>query len=137
MNIRGTAVNTPWTDRYCCPNRFLYDSWDTSGAIPSAQRRLFQITVPPLELVLPRRPSPADGDATCVSRHGDSGEAGTGHATYYHPHTVICIVYRYSTHNSDYHKLRRSECMRFVYIQDNPVCQNGILRCCPLFPGAR
>ena len=23
----------------------FYDSWDTSGAIPSAQRRLFQITV--------------------------------------------------------------------------------------------
>jgi hypothetical protein len=25
----------------------FYDTWETSGAIPSAQRRLFQITVPP------------------------------------------------------------------------------------------
>ena len=23
VHIRGTAVSTPWTDRYCCPSRFL------------------------------------------------------------------------------------------------------------------
>ena len=43
VNIRGTAVNTPWTDRYCCPSRFD-DSWDTSGAIPSVRRRPFKFT---------------------------------------------------------------------------------------------
>jgi hypothetical protein len=48
VNIRGTAVNTPSLGLINVAVLVaFYDSWDTSGAIPSAQRRLFKTTVPP------------------------------------------------------------------------------------------